>query len=141
MTETFADLATFLKVQIHTDASLAREALADWVEGPEGDEMAAQPDSILIGGHLVRWSPRRVLDECEVKRKILALHCPTEPAYPGDELTYPNAANLCQHCGPGDNWQAEQEPFAALPCQHLRLLALPYADRDGYREEWRPDGD
>jgi len=25
-----------------------------------------------------------------------------------------------------------------LPCRALRLLALPYAARPGYREEWRP---
>ncbi|WP_373305012.1 DUF6221 family protein [Streptomyces bluensis] len=24
------------------------------------------------------------------------------------------------------------------PCPTLRLLALPYADRDGYQESWRP---
>lgn len=24
------------------------------------------------------------------------------------------------------------------PCTTLRLLALPYADRPGYRDEWRP---
>lgn len=25
----------------------------------------------------------------------------------------------------------------AVPCPTVRLLALPYAGRDGYREEWR----
>lgn len=24
------------------------------------------------------------------------------------------------------------------PCPTLRSLALPYADREGYRQEWRP---
>jgi hypothetical protein len=25
-----------------------------------------------------------------------------------------------------------------FPCRTLRLLALPYADREGYLESWRP---
>jgi hypothetical protein len=78
----------------------------------------------------------RVLAECEAKRRIIAMHGPTT-GFDG-VLTYPAAAKLCRTCGPGDNWQAEQEPFGELPCDHLRLMALPYADRPGYREEWRP---
>lgn len=39
-------------------------------------------------------------------------------------------------------WLLEQiehhaDPTPA-PCSTLRLLALPYSDRPGYREEWRP---
>jgi hypothetical protein len=33
---------------------------------------------------------------------------------------------------------ARSEWGADWPCLTLRLLALPYADRPGYREEWRP---
>jgi Family of unknown function (DUF6221) len=126
------DLAAWLLEQIAEDERVARAA------EPEHPRLWDRFSGEGFDEHIVRWQPRRVLAECDAKRRIIALHRPTQPAYPGDELTYPNAANLCQRCGPGDNWQAEQEPFGEMPCDHLRLLALPYVDRPGYREEWRP---
>jgi hypothetical protein len=67
--------------------------------------------------HIAEWDPERVLREIDAKRKIVAEH----------------ALNgwVCNTC---DNGEAEQ----VFPCPTLRLLALPYADRPGYREEWRP---
>lgn len=64
--------------------------------------------------HIAEWNPQQMLREADAKRQILALHAK-------------GASDLfCAHC--------EQEP----PCPTLRLLALPYADRPGYSEEWRP---
>lgn len=80
----------------------------------------------------------RILAEVATKRRILELHRPTESMYSDGELLYPAASKLCRVCGPGDSWQAEQEGFGELPCETLRALALPYVDRPGYREEWRP---
>jgi hypothetical protein len=59
----------------------------------------------------------RVLRDIDAKRRILAEH----------------ALNgwVCTTC---DNGEVEQ----TFPCPTLRILALPYADRPGYREEWRP---
>lgn len=129
MTEHFEDLATFLKVQIHTDAALAREALADWKTGPDGDEMAGAVESILIGGHLVRWSPHRVLAECDAKRRIVELHGPVDK-YDTDS---------CRECS-DSGWAGcvDGHSRVPLPCPTLRLLALLYGDRPGYRPEWRP---
>lgn len=63
---------------------------------------------------------RRVLAECAAKRQIIRAH----------------NAHCDGTCGTG-------KPSAAYP-QHqayywtMTVHALPYADRPGYREEWRP---
>lgn len=67
-----------------------------------------------LARHIVAHGPARVLREIDAKRQLLALH------------TEGSSDLFCAHC--------EHEP----PCPTLRLLALPYADRPGYREEWRP---
>ncbi|MFD5572257.1 DUF6221 family protein [Streptomyces cadmiisoli] len=68
--------------------------------------------------HIAEWDPARVLREIEARRAIV------------DDLTeeirwaarmshdYQDGANACERT--------------------LKRLALPYADRSGYREEWRP---
>lgn len=63
------------------------------------------------------WTQERVLLEIDAKRRILAEH----------------SLNgwVCDTC---DNGEVEQ----VFPCPTQRLLALPYADRPGYREEWQP---
>lgn len=55
------------------------------------------------------FDPDRVLAECESKRRI---------------IDWADAEAL--------------DPFGDQRMQLLRLLALPYADRDGYLEEWQP---
>lgn len=72
-----------------------------------------------------RFTPARVLDEIaaerrdiDAKRRIIDLH------------PYANLLSAPESC----------ESCAAIPgpCVTLRLLALPYATRPGYRDEWRP---
>jgi hypothetical protein len=51
----------------------------------------------------------------------------------------------CSTCAGGEDfdedangdreWRRHGKDF---PCPTLRLLALPYGDRPGYRDEWRP---
>ena len=62
-----------------------------------------------------------LLAEVEAKRRILDDH----------ELL---ANGMCDRCSNG-MYSSEQQIW---PCTTVRLLALPYAARDGYREEWRP---
>jgi len=114
MTETFKDVGDFLRAQIHVDKRVALDALADWVEGEDGDEMAGQPDSIRVGAHLVFWNPKRVLAECDAKLRLVELH-------------RSNDEGSCITC---------MEPIA--PCDTLQVLTLPYADRYGFLSEWRP---
>lgn len=64
--------------------------------------------------HIATWDPKRVLAECDAKRRLVDLH-------------RSNDEGSCITC---------MEPIA--PCDTLQVLTLPYVDRDGYREEWRP---
>ena len=73
--------------------------------------------------HITRWDPARVLAEVGAKRRIVDAHTPT-------------SGGLCPTCWEGAEWGGP----AASPCPTLRLLAQPYAGRDGWREEWRVDG-
>jgi hypothetical protein len=69
--------------------------------------------SVADAEHIARHDPARVLREVEAKRALLE---ETIRPYLNNGLTTGNIA-----------WLA------------LRLLAMPYADRPGYRrEEWRP---
>jgi Family of unknown function (DUF6221) len=64
--------------------------------------------------HINRWRPARVLAECDAKRRIVAEHADIDPC------------------------DAHDAAFKSIPCDTLRLLALPYADHPGYRSEWAP---
>ena len=72
-----------------------------------------------VAGHIAAHDPARVLREIEAKRGIIAAH-ERRPMPKGDTAD-------CAHC-----WGA------VWPCPTLRLLALPYADKPGYQESWRP---
>jgi hypothetical protein len=69
-----------------------------------------------------------VLAECDAKLRIVELHEPWSGGYE------------CPTCAEGagqDHGEIVVEHMHS-PCPTLRFLALPYADRPGYREEWRP---
>ena len=67
--------------------------------------------------------PARVLREIDAKRRLLALHHQLEDAQ--------EMLDFCATCDATGK-------YPEYPCTTLRLLALPYAGRPGYREEWRP---
>lgn len=77
----------------------------------ETDDPPSMADAAFIAEH----DPARVLREIEAKREIV------------------RQANLylCDS-GPGCGYRTKHGHSV------LRLLALPYADRPGYQEEWRP---
>lgn len=101
---------------------------------PEEDNPQGRADS----AHIAVWDPARVLREIDAKRQIIRLHeitvektrvTPFDP-YTGERN--PDEYDVtCAICG----WVSDDRTSA---CLTLRLLALPYADRPGYREEWRP---
>lgn len=101
------DLARWLQAQVAEEEAVLR--------GPvPTTRVGHRPSCIYEGGHEGTLfcdcgAVERRLDECEAKRRIIALreHILDAPA----------------------GWM-----YDAV----LRLLALPYADRPGYREEWRP---
>ena len=105
------------------------------------------PDFQAAGGpaaemYWQHFTAHRMLRDVEFKRAILALHHPTRP-HPEFGFTYPAAARFCGYDGPGDNWQAEQEPGhypdALWPCWTTRLLAAIWADHPDYDPSWTPN--
>lgn len=136
------DLTAFLNARLDEDERVARAVTPDdWGDGDESShyEWEDLPDPAFA--HAKRHNPARTLREVEAMRKILGMHHPTQP-HPEFGFTYPAAAKFCGWCGPGDNWQAEQEPdhypFALWPCGHARLLAAVYSDHPDYQDEWKP---
>jgi len=87
----------------------------DGIDADDRDEVATA--GLMVWGrnedeHVTRWDPERIVAEVQAKRRIL------------DEVV----AGL-----------AVEEPWARRFAEHLtRLLALPFADRPGYLEKWRP---
>ncbi|MFI1562170.1 DUF6221 family protein [Streptomyces sp. NPDC020490] len=74
-----------------------------------------------VARHIAAHDPARVLREIDAKRAVLALH------------TQSIRDDGCQVCDvPGGR---RLRPDA---CTTVRLLAVVYADRPGYRETWRP---
>lgn len=91
------------------------------------DAQASEPEG--VARHIVRHDPARVLREIDAKRQLLAEHTPGTPkGRPGME-------RHCLSCTTAQSWD---EAAGQSYCRTLRLLALPYADRPGYREELRP---
>ena len=84
------------------------------------------PEADANGEHIARHDPARVLAECEAKRRIVERH--TIDCYPGDE----GDEYVCDHCR-AQGWHP-----ADVLCPDLLDLASVYADRPGYRAEWRP---
>lgn len=150
-----AGLTEWLRAQVAEDERRARAAFDDRVEI---DRLSRQPirtvkddgvwttgehamdecnvDGIGIriygeGGHtreqavhIATWDPTRVLAECEAKRRIIAQ---SQNAARGRDLALS-----------GESVDGEPLVISFTLDVVLRLLALPYADRPGYREEWRP---
>lgn len=156
------DLIAFYRARLDEDEQAARWAVREssfrerglgeeWEvvrTGPEMRELVIQTrpkafrphrvvgglDPLLdetVAAHIARHDPARVLREVEAKRRILDEHYVAQGTVGGQALM------VCTRCSDyidrGEIFKAE-----AAPCKTLKLLALPYADVDGYREEWKP---
>lgn len=139
------ELITWLRAQLDDDERVAREATpgpweSQWwgvrtayeFDRPgyihHGERVTVATNSGTVGNreaeirnaeHIARWDPARVLAEIEAKRRILDEHDPT-----------PTTKTCCPTCYDAYG----QEPVPA-PCPTVRLLALPYAGRDGWHDE------
>ncbi|MGW5173085.1 DUF6221 family protein [Streptomyces sp. NPDC004082] len=134
------DLVKWLGQQLDKDERIAREAphgpwqISNAVDPTQACEVRIFPDLRLIADglnwlaaeHIASHNPARVLREIDAKRDLLTLHEPGETEYVDGDV--------CMVCEDTD--VNDEGPF--YPCKTLRVLALPYADQPGYREEWRP---
>jgi hypothetical protein len=122
------DLVQWLGEQLKEDERTARATTWDGSGNKLSWELAASA-TIDVGGdefyvgdrtianHMMAWDPARVLREIEAKRQIIEQH-----------KRY--AAERRRMMGGWDP-QSDDSPI-------LAALATAYADRPGYREEWRP---
>lgn len=111
------DLVRWLGAQLDEDERILREANTspEMVTGIPRS-YAAAPVALLITEFA---DPARVLREIDSKRRMLAIHRPYVPE--------PDQA--CLGCA---------DAIMFKWCPIVRLLALPYTDRPGYRAEWAP---
>ena len=111
-----SDLTDFLLARIADDEAVAKSI-----------DTGAWEDAVSTSrrfDHVWRWSPARVLAECEAKRRIVALHTGQHECV-GIKYGKPD----CVLVAPG--FMYEDDPT-------LLLLATPYTDHPDYREEWKP---
>jgi Family of unknown function (DUF6221) len=130
------DLASWLHAQIAADEQLARRVeeqvgaarageqfpdrsrIADYDDFPSYPWSLEQPELEF----LARWHPRTVQADLEAMRRTVRF-C----------MQLINITTLEEAAVDSDD-----SARAEVAWETLRLLALPYAARDGYRQEWRP---
>jgi hypothetical protein len=137
-----AELVQWLRAQLDTDERIARAATAGpWLVDCETYAealIAGDGTTVIAGGrwggeasafestedalHIAAHDPARVLREIEAKRRILDLHSLVGTLQTGARIETVVSCPICR----------------VWPCSTVRLLALPYADRPGYRAEWAP---
>lgn len=124
------DLTQWLGAQLDEDERIARAAGGTWWAPPDlpgevYDSGGVNIDAKLksFAAHIAEHDPARVLREIDAKRQIVELCAP-----PLVEVTGPSDTERSFIPGEGPPWGLDV----------LKRLALPYADRPGYREEWRP---
>lgn len=117
------DIAEWL-TQVWDDEERRAKAQSHWADGWLEPAPRSGPSHGYVGAP-VRPTTDQIVARITADRQILALHQPES----ADSL-------FCITCaGQVIAGDLEADPW---PCATVRLLALPYADRPGYREDWRP---
>lgn len=140
------DLIAFLREQLKVDEQTAQKADRAGLNGVSPSEpqtwylsgnetVYSDPHGVALvtgvhgylgeelGDHIVRHDPARVLADVDAKRRIIEeVHRDMRDL----EDVYAHAS--------APPYAPDHDNSDLL----LRLLALPYAGRPGYREEWRP---
>lgn len=137
-TDVAVDLVQWLRAQLDEDERIARAATqGDWVWSrefvtpPGYHHRTVGPLEPGDAAYMTTWAPARVLREVDAKRQLIARggpFCTSDCDAPGNEPMDPET-----------DWTTPLEHH--LDCAAYKaaaVLALPYADRPGYREEWRP---
>lgn len=114
-------LTEFLLARIAEDEAAASECARATEREPvslRATDGQATSSALSAMEHIVRWDTRRVMAECEAKRRIVETHNEAESWY-------------------ADNPHAAAGELDGLVTA-LKALALPYADHPDYDEKWRP---
>jgi Family of unknown function (DUF6221) len=132
------DLLDWLTAQLDEDERVARAAgYHQWRLGIMFGTVIAEGNGKTVcrdcyeydAEHIARHDPDRVLHEVEAKRIMMAIlvqllvPVPIPPGAPAATARYEAIAE-----------DAERKLSISL----MKLLALPYSDRPGYQEAWRP---
>jgi hypothetical protein len=133
------DLVQWLRAQLDEDERIARAAtLGPWVQSGIGDygwtvtfgrpgagvETADTEQGLADADFIAAHNPARVLREIDAKRGIVRAY---ETAVAAFNDTGPAMADYDRLTGSVSSLRGS-----------LELLAAVYADRPGYRKEWRP---
>ena len=140
------DLVQWLSEQLDYDETIARRAAnrekggARWafadmqVRAGDGAPVARHT-WVEEGEHIAEHDPERVLREIDAKRKLLILHRPVRRAdFTESDGSPAGPLVVCHEC----DANTTDADWPDMPCWTLRFLAAPYADRAGYKENWRP---
>ncbi|KOG33275.1 DUF6221 family protein [Streptomyces resistomycificus] len=127
------ELARWLGEQLDTDEGEARRGYLKAEPPPDYDGW----DKSTVAG-LPPVVAARVLREIDAKRRVIATYIKAVERM--EEL-----ASLCERLKAEgkDTFMPEMDRATAIHRRDvlhetLQVLSLPYADRPGYREEWRP---
>jgi len=118
-----SDLVEFLRARL--DEDLAALPSVPYFVTIGSDGTTTQGDAVPPG----LWGPSRIQAEIAAKRRIVDLHRPD----PTDD-----GSVECCFCSFHEQYEGFNDVSEEWPCEHLRLLALPFADHPDYDESWRP---
>jgi hypothetical protein len=123
-------LPEWLRAQFDEDERIVRGCSGtEWWEHPKNWVSAPPLNRVALvvhdgdRAHIIRHDPSRVLREIDAKRGVLR--------------QYEDVREQVRNPVSAENRQAARIEQGALG-DVMRLLALPYADRPGYDEAWRP---
>jgi hypothetical protein len=108
----------------HGPDGLSRWPRLLWLNVMDSCDPESMPPA--MAAHIAGHDPERVLRRVAADRRILDLHRSAQKRSTGSDGGFIEDCQTCDHFP------------AQYPCATIRLLALPHADRPGYREEWRP---
>lgn len=133
------DLTQWLRAQLDEDERIARAAtLGPWVQSGIGDygwtvdfgrpgagvETADTEQGLADADFIAAHNPARALREIDAKRRML------------DEFTQAGSVPDTPERRTSPHWKGDFGYLQGL-ARAVHLLASAYADRPGYREEWR----